>query len=238
MLTRSSNNPNEPSLNRQFAASSAARSAVGLPPMRSTPNSAHALSNASSPPEQVSESSSSLARELMLEIVGDPAAQDDSPSDDVQMNDAQEPVVKSFVDHLDATPKFKRLAELVPNPCRLVGSGFKVVPRAFALCKGVCTWDTIQLMNVVFISWQEEYRMSRPDKKTGCPYYKASSQSKHLRSFFAFMGKNHGWTFTFDTFSNFKGCLTDFLKELYTKRGEQWVSKNCVSMFVCFTLIY
>lgn len=223
MTTRSTNTTVDPSVNRQFAASSTARSAVGLPPIRSVPVQAHAVSNANAP-EVSTDTSSSLARELMLEILGDPEAQNDSPSNDVENSEPDEPVVLSFLEHLKETPKFSRLARPVPNPCRLVGSGLKLVPCAFALCKGSCSWDTVQLMNAVFISWQGEYRMSRPDKKSGCPYYKASSQSKHLRTFFAYMGKYHGWTFTFDTFSNFKGCLVDYLKELYTKRGEEWVS--------------
>ena len=246
MITRGTSD----SSRRRRAASSAARSAVGLPVTGAPSFAANALvpagavsasasvasgsvpGSASGPPP-LGSGADAVAQDLMMDILGDPNVTEDG---DISAK-AAEPVVGYFVDHLKATPRFARLAEEVDNPCHFSGCGFKVVPRAFAVAFNTKNWHVVQLMNAVLIDWQENLKMKRPDPATGCPFYKASSQSKMLRVFLATMTKNHGWLLTLDDFSGFEGCLTIFMKDLYTARGKAWVSIYLLFYFIFCTIV-
>ena len=246
MITRGSSD----SSRRRHAASSAARSAVGLPSTgapsfaatsvlpvavsasASVASASVAGSASSSPPFPSGSGADVLAQDLMMDILGDPnVTEDGSDGTDISVK-AVEPVVGYFVDHLKSTPRFARLAEEVDNPCHFSGCGFKVVPRAFAVAYNTKSWHVVQLMNAVLIDWQENLKMKRPDPATGCPFYKASSQSKMLRVFLATMTKNHGWLLALDDFSGFEGCLASFMKDLYTARGKAWVSLYVLFYFM------
>lgn len=142
-------------------------------------------------------------------------------------------IIRDFIDHLDSVQAYKELCICVENPFRtgvLDENIMSVLPKVIIDLSGEVTVFKIRLANRVMCSWQEEFKMKVPDKKSKCPYYQPASQNGLIRMFFSAMNKRYGWVIGLSELSHFPGCLTAMLFTLYGERRKKWVS-SCVYLF-------
>ena len=257
--SRSVSSSNSLSTRRRNAAAASARTSAGLvngfaPPPEARRVSVSLAVSAGPPLSGTSESDLELdvsppymsdgeVKDLLKSLEdSEPPMPDEDPESPVGSSGkkaAGEAVKDAFVAFLNGSERYSGLTVMVDDPVvRLsapVGEECKVM-KIFAVGFDSVSANVVRLVNKVLVDWQTSYRRVSPERSSGCPFYKASTQTKHVRSFLAFLAKNHGWLMTLDTFSGFKGCLVEVLESLYNQRVVQWVSLSwyCLSYWAYF----
>lgn len=134
-------------------------------------------------------------------------------------NQNQKQVMDSFLASLEENKTYKTLLQRVPNPNLL---GDPKVPLVLVALAGHVDSKKKALANILLVNWFKDYKMKRPDKETGCPYYSPVTQNMHLRIFFGAVHNLHSWVLKEGDLDRFPGSLGAVMKELYNERAKKY----------------
>jgi hypothetical protein len=63
------------------------------------------------------------------------------------------------------------------------------VEKVFVLLSGQKSVQKVKLLSMMLIDWMKKSQMTKPDKKTNCPFRRPSSNNLRIRTCFASMKK-------------------------------------------------
>ena len=100
----------------------------------------------------------------------------------------------------------------------------KKVERLFLVFGPPMTIENKKLLSFMLIDWLTVCRMSKPDKKTGCPYHRPVSNNQRLRTFFATMKRVYAWPYVQKDLEGWDGCFGAWMEKEYERRQKEYVS--------------